>query len=361
MTKKEGFARSLLILLVLLGLGLLGIPFFLVPPAYLEIVPRDAVFASDLAGTPVRVTENATGRSLSTTIEKVDGQWLARVGRIASGPGTFTIDVEGYGPVSTGVDPAPLRTVRAAVNLVPTFGRLEVSFVRATAVDQPVAANLKRGGTTVTREPKSVVTLALPAGRHKLGAEAAGFCAGEREVDIVARQVTRLLFPLSPDLEGDEVARFILDWGEDPADLDAHFRKLGTSSFPNPAHVFYRNKEGYTGANELFATLDVDRQHSEGFETVTVYGKAQGEYEYYVHRYAGSGTIGGSGARVEAFTHGCQRRLFPVPASCAQDVWAVAHVSIKPGRVDFVDQQRCEAGVPFEAGGKVPVPADQAP
>jgi hypothetical protein len=355
MTKKEGFARSLLILLVLLGLGLLGIPFFLVPPAYLEIVPRDTVFASDLTGTPVRVTETATGRMLGTKVEKEDGQSLARVGRITSGPGTFSVAVEGYNPVTTDVNAAPVRTARAVVNLVPTYGRLEITFVRATAIDEPVSARVKSEGVIVSNEPKSTVVLALPPGRHRLAAEAAGYCTGERDAEVVARQVTRLTFPLSPDLTGDEVARFILDWGAEPRDLDAHFRKVGTSWFPNPAHVFFRNKEGYTDANELFATLDVDQRHSEGFETVTVYGKARGEYEYYVHRYAGLGALGSSSATVEVFTRGCHRRVYAVPTSCTHDIWAVTHLNLSSGRVDFADQQRCEAATPLEAGGKAPL------
>ncbi len=69
-----------------------------------------------------------------------------------------------------------MQAVRAAVDLVPGFGRLEVSVVRATEIDQPVAAALKVGGSTVTAEPKSVIVVELPPGKHRLVAEAAGFC-----------------------------------------------------------------------------------------------------------------------------------------------------------------------------------------
>jgi hypothetical protein len=359
MTTKDGVARSVLVLLILLGLGLLGIPFFLTPPAFLEIVLRDTVFAADLAGRTVRVTEDATGDSLSTTIEKTDSSFLARVGRITSGPSSFTIQVEGYGPVPAAVEAPPLRTVRTAVDVTPSFGRLEVAVVRATEIDHPVAATLKKGEATLTNEPKSVIVVDLPPGKHRLTAEAAGFCPGERDVQVIARQVTRLKFPLSPDLAANEVVRFILDWGENPRDLDAHFRKVGTSGFPNPAHVFFRNKEGYDEASNLFASLDVDQRRSEGFETLTVYDKAQGEYEYYVHRYAGSGTLGTSGATVEAFTHGCRKRRYTAPTPCDPDIWAVTRVNIQPGRVDFAEQQRCEQVVPLEAGGKAPLTWDE--
>jgi hypothetical protein len=358
MTRNDGKARALLVLLILLGLGLLGIPFFLTPPAFLEIVPRDPVFAADLAGKPLRVTEEATGNSLSTTVEKSAGGFLARVGRITSGAGSFSIEIPGYRPATATIEAQPLHTVRAVVDLVPGFGRLEVSVVRATEIDQPVAATLKTGGAAVNAAPKSVIVVELPPGKHRLMAEAAGYCTGERDVQVQARQVTRLTIPLSPDLTGNEIARFILDWGEDPRDLDAHFRKADTFGYPNPAHVFFRNKEGYDGANQLFASLDVDQRHSEGFETVTVYDAARGDYDYYVHRYAGSGTLGGSGATVEAFTRGCRVRRFTVPPGCDQDIWAVTRVSVQPGRVDFHEQQRCEPAVPLGVGGKAPISGD---
>jgi hypothetical protein len=358
MTRNDGKACALLVLLILLGLGLLGIPFFLTPPSFLEIVPRDPVFAADLAGKPLRVTEEASGNSLSTTVEKTAGGFLARVGRITSGAGSFSIEIPGYRPTTARVEAQPLHSVRVAVDLVPGFGRLEVSVVRATESDRPVAATLKAGGSTVNAQPKSVIVVELPPGKHRLMAEAAGYCSGERDVQVMARQVTRLTLPLSPDLTGNEIARFILGWGKEPRDLDAHFRKAGTFGYPNPAHVFFHNKEGHDGDDRLFASLDVDQRHSEGFETVTVYDPARGDYDYYVHRYAGSGTLGSSGATVEAFTRGCRVRRYTVPPPCAQEIWAVTRISVQPGRVDFHDQQRCEPAVPLEIGGNAPIGGD---
>src|SRR6185295_2424078 len=177
-------------------------------------------------------------------------------------------------------------------------------------------------------------------------AEAAGFCSEEHEVQVEERKLTRVKLPLSPDLTGSEVARFVLGWGANPRDLDAHFRKLGTSGFPNPAHVFYPHKEGTIGS-AIFARLDADHQYPGGYETITVYDKAAGEYEYYVVRYTRNGTLGASGAHVTVFTRGCQQRQFSVPVDCSEDVWNVAHLRIDAGRVTLTDQQRCEKGVPF--------------
>lgn len=352
--RRDGKAVAVLVLLVLLGLGLLVIPFFLTPPAFLEVALRDPMFSADLSGREVRVVDDSSGTGLSTAVQKTDGGFVTRLGRINSGPGSFTVAVDGYEPAVATFDAPPLQTVRAAVDLVPSFGRVEVTVVNATRTDQPVNATLKQGRSAIGGEPKSVFMVDLKPGKHQLSAEAPGFCPGEREVQVRERQVTRVKLPLSPDLSGDEIARLILDWGENPRDLDAHFRKVGTSGFPNPAHVFFQHKEGRNEANDRFAVLDVDYLNSEGYETVTVNNKAQGEYEYYVHHFAGSGTLGSSGAQVSILTHGCQRRTYSVPAGCRQKIWSVANLRVQQGRIDVVDQQRCEASTSMAFGGKAP-------
>jgi hypothetical protein len=352
--RRDGKAIAVFALMILLGLGLLAIPFFLTPPAFLDVALRDSVFATDLAGRSVQVTEDASGNALARTVQNSGGGFVARVGRISSGPGSFTLALDGYEPAALSLEAPPLQTVRAVVDLVPSFGRVEVSVVNAVRDQQPVTATLKEGSSPVAPEPRSVFMVDLKPGKHRLAAEAAGFCPGEREVQVQEGKVTKLKLPLSPDLTGDEIARLILDWGENPRDLDAHFRKVGTAGFPNPAHVFFQHKEGRNEARERFAILDVDHTNSQGYETITLSDKATGEYEYYVHHYAGTGTIGGSGAQASIVTRGCQRRDYSVPASCNKNVWAIARVRVQQGRVELVDQQRCETSPPLAVGGKAP-------
>lgn len=353
--RRDGKAKALFLLMILLGLGLLAIPFFLTPPAFLEVAIRDKVFGADLDGRTVQVMDDASGNSLSMTIRKTAGAFVARAGRINSGPGSFTLDVDGYEPVTASFEAPPLQTVRAAVDLVPRFGRVEVTVVNAVRDQQPVDAKLRNGSSPVAGEPRSVFFVDLEPGRHKLGAEASGFCPGEREVQVQEGKLTKMKLPLSPDLTGDEIARLILDWGANPRDLDAHLRKIGTSGIRNPEHVFFQHKEGRNPAGERFAYLDVDHVNSEGYETITLYDKAAGEYEYYVHRYAGSGTLGGSNAQVSIVTRGCQKRDYSVPPACARGIWGVALVRVQQGRVEVVDQERCEAGGPLAFGGKAPL------
>lgn len=352
--RKDGKARAVLALLVLLGIGLLAIPFFLTPPAALELALRDKVFTSDLQGRTARVTDEASGATLATTVQSTGGAFIARINRIDSGPGSFTVAIDGYELATVSVEAPPLQTVRAAVDLVPDFGRLELTVVNATRNDEPLTAKLKGESASIAPQPTGSFLIDLPPGKHRLTAEATGYCPGDRDFEVAQGKVTRATFPLSPGLAGNEIARLVLDWGDEPRDLDAHFRRLGTSGFPNPAHVFYKHKDGRTSNGDLFAALDVDQEYSRGFETITVYDKAEGDFEYYIHLYAGEGTIGRSGAQVESFTRGCKRRHYSVPPGCDQGIWSITHLRIRQGNVEFIEQNRCEKGVPLNSGGKAP-------
>jgi len=346
----DGRAVGLFLLMVLLGGGLLAIPFAMTPPAALEIAPRDPIFGSDLVGRTLRVTDVASGASLTATIEKGATGYVARLGRIDSGPAAFRVEIPGYDRGTATVNAAPLQVARAAVDMMPAFGRLEVSVVDATRTGRAVAATLKEGRSALATQPQSVVNVDLPGGSHQVTAEAAGFCAAERKVEVAPRKVTRLTIPLSPHLAGNEIARLVLDWGENPRDLDAHFRRVGTGGGSTPEHVFFHQLEGRANG-KLTARLDVDYRRSEGYETVTVFEPAQGEFEYWVHRYAGDGTLGTSGAHVTAFTRSCEQRSYTVPAGCAKDIWAVTNLRVAGGTITFVDEQACEEGT-FDAGRK---------
>jgi len=108
-----GKARFVLSLLVLCGGATLAIPFFLTPPAYLDVVLRDAVFASDLTSRRATVTDG-NGLSFQTPVENIGGDYVARVGRINSGAGAFTVQLDGFKNGTARVDAPPLQEVRTA-------------------------------------------------------------------------------------------------------------------------------------------------------------------------------------------------------------------------------------------------------
>ena len=342
--RKEGRARAVLVLAILLGLGLATIPLFMTPPAYLDLVLRDPVLGSDLGGQHIVVTDDATGKRMTAAVQKISGAFLARIGRINSGNTSYTARLEGYKPATARVEAAALENVRVSIDLKPLFGRLVITAVDATKLDDAVAVMAREGNKPLSQSPQRVLSVTVPPGRHHFSAEAPGFCPTTRDFEVREGTVTKLVLPLSPDLKNDEIARFVLNWPNEPRDLDSHFRRVGTSGFPNPAHVFFRHQSGFTESGEVFARLDIDQLFPGRYETVTVRSAAVGEYEYFVHLYAGLGTMGGSGATVQVYTRSCEVRTYAVPSDCTQRIWAVTTLRNANGRLELADQQRCEPG-----------------
>lgn len=340
--RSERKALLLLSTMVIAGLGILAIPWFLTPPAYLDLVLRDAAFDSDLTTQRVTVTDDSTGHTRIAAIRKIGNTFIARIGRINSGPSRYTARITGYQPGSARFQAAALQSVQVPVALTPTFGRLEVSTFNAMRAADPVAATVKDESRLLTQEPQRVVTVDLPPGIHKLSAQAAGFCESQREFDIRAGQLTKASFPLSPDLTNDEIARFVLGWHNEPRDLDSHFWKSDTPRFPSATTVYFQNKTGILPNGSTFAHLDVDELYPGAYETLTVRNAAIGDYRYFVHAYQGFGTIGEAGATVQLYTRGCHVQTFTPPPPCAFRIWQVATLHYDGEHVEIAERQVCE-------------------
>jgi hypothetical protein len=341
--KNDRKAALLLSFLIAAGLGILVIPWFLIPPAYLDLALRDTAFGSDLSRYQVTVTDQTTGKSMIAPIRRMGGAFVARIGRINSGKSAYRAQITGYKPGIAHVDAPALQKVRAPLDLQPTFGRLEITPVNATRRDEPVAATVKEGGRAVTPSPQRTVVLDLPPGIHKLVADAAGYCPSGREYAVEAGKVTKSILPLSPGLREDEIARFVLGWQNEPRDLDSHFYHGPVLSLALPDHLYYGRKSVSQSKGAVFATLDVDELYPGRYETVTVRAAAVGDYKYIIHRYAGSGTIGEANAMVQVYTRGCHVDTFEPPAGCVDNVWNIVELHNRGGNVALTPLNHCEA------------------
>lgn len=133
---------------------------------------------------------------------------------------------------------------------------------------------------------------------------------------------------LSPTISNEQY-RIKLTWGDNPRDLDSHLQ--GQFSNGEPFHVYYSNMNALEG-NTTVCILDVDDTDSYGPEVVTLKPMNANPYYYYVHRYAGSGTITSSNARVELYKGAQLIRTFNVPSDLgAGDYWNV--FAIKNGGI----------------------------
>jgi len=90
---------------------------------------------------------------------------------------------------------------------------------------------------------------------------------------------------LSPILEDGEI-RIILTWAENPADLDSHL-KLRVDDVQ--WHVWFADLGSLTSMP--YAQLDVDDVTSYGPETTTIAQIFPTRYKFYVHHWAGNGSI----------------------------------------------------------------------
>jgi uncharacterized protein YfaP (DUF2135 family) len=164
-------------------------------------------------------------------------------------------------------------------------------------------------------------TAALPAGNYTLEASRDGYITGYANIvsgnsETCNNQNVSITSELA---EG--TIRIVLTWGENPRDLDSHV--VGTLSNGSRFHVFYADKSKYDGSIEV-CNLDIDDVTSYGPETITLNATTEYPYYYYIHRYAGTGSVATSSAKIRVFKGNKLLRTFYVPTDQgSSDYWNV--------------------------------------
>ena len=146
------------------------------------------------------------------------------------------------------------------------------------------------------------LTLTAPdSGRYELTVSKDGFITAGFDITVEDGQteLTKTL-QISPEMRSGEI-RLVLTWDENPRDIDSHL--VGTSSGGRNVNVMWQNKRSYDENGNVIAELDVDDTTSFGPETTTIHDVG-GSYEYYIHKFAGDGTVGSSGAVVKIYNNG---------------------------------------------------------
>ncbi|MDR1135453.1 MAG: WG repeat-containing protein [Clostridiales Family XIII bacterium] len=140
--------------------------------------------------------------------------------------------------------------------------------------------------------------------------------SGNRE--IATRAMTKELPP-------GEI-RVILEWGAKPKDLDAHLLSSAPGS-TEKVHIYYPAVGG--GADD--AALENDCSEGNGFETMTIYMRQRGAYEYCVfdhtngENYA-SAEMSAAIARVSVYRDAVRAAVYDVPVDCTGNLWNVFRV-----------------------------------
>ena len=181
---------------------------------------------------------------------------------------------------------------------------------------------------SVTTSSNGSYDIDIASGSYTMECVKEGYVSCYKNTVILPLDVLTQNVVLSP-ITSDNTFRIVLTWGENPSDLDSHM--VGTLTDENGFHVYYSNKSAYDGDTEV-CNLDYDDTTSYGPETVTLTPTTNHAYYYYVYKYAGSGTVGNSGAHINVYRGETLIRSFNVPTNQGDgDYWNV--FAIKNGEI----------------------------
>lgn len=183
------------------------------------------------------------------------------------------------------------------------------------------------GRSTTTDSDGRFSFTELAPGTYTVSAEVSGFSASSRSVNCEAGRTAEVVLALSPLGNW----RIVLTWGRDPEDLDSH---LWT---PDGEHIWYGHMAGRN------ADLDVDDTTSFGPETITIRKLVEGTYVYAIKHYSGSGTLAGSGAKVDVFNPtGLVRSFTNPPCTTGKGSWwVVFKLHVRSSGVEIESVNKC--------------------
>lgn len=258
-------------------------------------------------------------------------------------PGTATA-VETTYNVTFRLDPATLQLV--ADGLTPTGGANDCAATSVTVYDaiRGQSAPLSNVLVTVGRQIRATDATGvanftqLPSGPVSVYVSVSGYTPAVRTVQLACSAPTPVAMALSPTTTGAGAIaagqfRVILNWGENPSDLDSHLTGPGTAT--DRWHIYYSNQN-----DGGVCALDVDDVSSFGPETVTCPATSTGAsavplrpgvYRYSVHHYSGSTTVGASGANVRLELGNGAVYTYTPPALAwrgEDDVWTVFELTV---------------------------------
>ncbi|BDX37867.1 hypothetical protein CYCD_12220 [Tenuifilaceae bacterium CYCD] len=177
-------------------------------------------------------------------------------------------------------------------------------------------------GTFETDSAGRVLFPKQPDGLYKTIFKMNGYITAVYEVDIVAETIFKNRLVVSPVMDISQF-RVVLDWDQQPLDLDAHLVKA------NSYHISFRNTRVLADGSGM---LDRDDMDGYGPETITIERiDADGEYGFYVYNYSahekpGSPSLSVSKATVWVYSGNRLLKSYQVPDSLTDKTWSVFKV-----------------------------------
>lgn len=240
-------------------------------------------------------------------------------------------------------DPATLHLVPVGISQIGA-GATNCAALNVTVTNAVSGSATPLSGALVTVAGRTVTTNAqgvasftgLPPGLTAVVVAANNYTSASQPavLSCPSSAVSVALSPASGQTGGLNAGQFrvILNWGQNPSDLDSHL--TGPNTDTTRFHVYYSDK-----TSGGLCKLDVDDTSSFGPETITcpatnTSGSLRpGVYRYGVHHYSGSSTIGASGATVRLeFGNGTVYNYTPPATGWTgdDDFWTVFELTVFP-------------------------------
>ena len=203
-------------------------------------------------------------------------------------------------------------------------GRIALRFYNALNRNPipDAVVNVANVGSFRTGQDGKIVFPSVQDGNYTLIFTKEGFITTTIEFRVLIGAVDLNWFNISPGIPNTSY-RLVLEWGENPADLDMHFVKTGGSG---NYHISYYNMKKAEDGN---AVLDRDDTAGYGPETITI-GKIDmnASYVCYVHDYtnrnnSNSRQMPQNGAVLRLYSENRLLKTFRIPSNGAGTRWNV--------------------------------------
>lgn len=293
-----------------------------IPGASIEIYKSNTLFMTS--------TANATG---NYSIKLPEGHYLIKI----SAPGY--IDFKSYATVSKNEN-TYMETFLLVEGSEGENGIASGKVINSLTGNGTAGVNLsiKRDWNNTNETDKAIKTVVtdsngnysveLPLGNYTVIASKDGYTSSSFNIIVQAGTTENQNGTITPIISGDNYL-ITLTWGENPRDLDSHVK--GKLSNGEPFHVYYSHKSQYDGEVEV-CNLDYDDTDSYGPEHITLNVTSDSPYYYYIYRFAGSGTVAMSGAKITIEQGNTLVAEFNVPTDLGDgDYWNV--FAIKNGEL----------------------------
>ncbi len=156
----------------------------------------------------------------------------------------------------------------------------------------------------------------------RLTASADGYSTSETLVTLEPGGTTVRDVSLSPNFTDSEL-RIVLNWGEQPIDLDLHLDVPGEAG-GSPYEIYYSNQGAID--EHPYAILDTDDTNGYGPETVTIAQFVDGRYICYVHNYRNDAPLADCKAVVQIYGKSGLLQSISVPNSGNGVYWYLCDI-----------------------------------